>query len=389
VANGARLMNFKQANAKLGYIRREYWPWEKENWRWLKNAAPYKDTAIYFSAKTRDYHGLPEGRRHIPHFLGWSQAMLESNIPYDVLTDKFDGDFSPYRVVLLPNAAMMPTSWVTRLRQYLQGGGTVIATGETGALAESSFFPPQQRHLNASLTQPATIDIKDERLNERFGASSLPCDGPRMAIDTPVNAKVLAAVDSQPAVVCQPFGKGRLIYVAFCPGESVHRNPAIKGRPYRETEQTLAARQTMILFMRALVDGYAGACRLQIHNWPDDVAVFVNTHEDGARRWLNLHMIHAVNSALKPGMVHPSFYDVPTEHRTFDDASASLRLPRGAKTVGVKVLTLDKDVSAHAPWREDEGVITLKPRDVRRYSIFAIELVARTPNKSATQRERN
>ncbi len=107
---------------------------------------------------------------------------------------------------------------------------------------------------------------------------------------------------------------------------------------------------------------------------PDGAALFADTHADGARRWLNVHLLNATQSAPRPGMKVPLSYEVPRDKVTLADASIHLALPQDAQVAEVRLLTPDKDASKEFDWSAAEGQITLKPRDLVRYSVFSVLL---------------
>ena len=380
VANRARLMNFQQANARLRRVKRDYWLWEERNWRWLAHPDTYKDTAVYYSSLTRDRHALADWWSYTPFFLGWSQALLETNVPHDILTDAFDGDLSAYRAVIVPSAAMLPPQWVRRLQQYLRTGGTVIATLESGALTPNSPFPVDATALQSPSTDAVEVRITDADMRRHVGAGSVLFNGPRLSCRVPEGGHVAGRIGDAPAIVTQAVGAGQLIYLALGIGKAVYQHPALKGRDSRVTAAALEQLRRWLRVIRVLVDGYAGACRLQTVDWPADVAVFVNHHRaaegetDAPREWLSVHLIHAPDYRLKPGQAFPRFYDVPVRHRRLDGAELRLQLPNERTISTVRLLTLDDNVSQEVAWEQIDGDAALRPTDVCRYSLIVAEL---------------
>jgi hypothetical protein len=183
--------------------------------------------------------------------------------------------------------------------------------------------------------------------------------------------------------VARTHGAGRVIFLGFEAGTAAFLPPARRANPdglsvprdnaYSLTQAEMNDRAAMSRLLKAIVGEYVGAPRM-VTNVPDGVAVFADTHADGARRWLNVHLLNATQSALRPGMKVPLSYEVPWDKVALADASVRLALPQGAQVAEVRLMTPDKDASKEFDWSIAEGAVVLKPRDLVRYSIFSVVL---------------
>ncbi len=76
----------------------------------------------------------------IDELLGTSLILSQSHIPYKVITDQ-TGDLTGLKTIIVNHAAYMSPPEIERLREFVRGGGTLLATGPTSLydpLGESS-----------------------------------------------------------------------------------------------------------------------------------------------------------------------------------------------------------------------------------------------------------
>ncbi|MDE2500450.1 MAG: ThuA domain-containing protein [Alphaproteobacteria bacterium] len=64
---------------------------------------------------------------------GYYQALVESRIPFEMADDRLldPEHLSRYRVLVLPNIAVLSDAQCAQLRAYVKAGGRIVATGET------------------------------------------------------------------------------------------------------------------------------------------------------------------------------------------------------------------------------------------------------------------
>lgn len=93
------------------------------------------EVALVYSRKTLDYVGGANPDLHyLDAFRGAYNALMDSRIPFDLLSDKrIDAQaLARYKAVLLPNMACMDDATAEQLRKYVAGGGQLVATYRTG-----------------------------------------------------------------------------------------------------------------------------------------------------------------------------------------------------------------------------------------------------------------
>jgi hypothetical protein len=112
---------FKEVKAKTPYV---------------KGAEPLKYVGIVSSEPTMFYRGRSDRSCHADDLLGSLRMLDALHIQHAVIADwNLKPDFlKPYALVILPNTACMSDAQVAAVREYVSGGGSLLAT------AESSLF---------------------------------------------------------------------------------------------------------------------------------------------------------------------------------------------------------------------------------------------------------
>ncbi len=118
------------------------------------------DVAVVYSRHTLDYmdRGSWEGYAYHDAFLGTLMMLIESNIPFRVITEDNLDNLSKYDVVVLPDFACMNESQAEKIRQYVFNGGKIIVINET-----SLYTRYGKRRGNFLLSDVFGVDFNDTR----------------------------------------------------------------------------------------------------------------------------------------------------------------------------------------------------------------------------------
>ena len=242
---------------------------------WLTRKQPEPWGALLMSDNTRVFYGRNSGEvedRYLAHVFGAFRAVVEEHLPVTMICDwnLTADELAPYKVVVLPNAACLSDIQVTALREYVRGGGGLVASvdaslcneygdpradlalgdlfGITAAAGEvpteivngvdqaaidenfaralpTEYWRNRKNAFSLSLT--ADSPLASDRVRSLIGADPVMFKGPVAKVtltgeSTAEGPRVLATVrrfdDSQapqqPAVVSRRVGKGRVIYFA-------------------------------------------------------------------------------------------------------------------------------------------------------------------------------
>jgi hypothetical protein len=126
-------------------------------------------------------------------------------------------NLAAYRMLLLPENALLDNGLAGEIREYVRNGGTLLAFGHASLLDEMAR-PRNNFALDDVFGADFTGNLPGYKQFAAVGeiASSLPLNPPALAVK-PTTGKVLAAWTSAgdaPAILESQFGKGRVIYVS-------------------------------------------------------------------------------------------------------------------------------------------------------------------------------
>ena len=167
---------------------------------------PVHDVGLYFSSRTRDWMGREDAARYFQSFQGAHRACALEHLQFGVLFDEnlsMDG-LGRFPVVCLPNAAILSEREVDLFRQYVQGGGNLLVTGQSGQL--DRFGKPLGESALSELIG-ATVKTRLDSMDNwvRFGPpddSSAPAET-LLAISDSIRAEWPFLVEG-PATVYEP-----------------------------------------------------------------------------------------------------------------------------------------------------------------------------------------
>ncbi|HMH24317.1 MAG TPA: alpha-amylase family protein [Puia sp.] len=109
------------------------------NESYLRNEAPMARVGMLYSEQTNQkYGGKPWQDKSNEHALGMYHALVEDHMPFEMVNDKLldAGHLKPFRLLILPNIAALSDAQCEQLRQFVAGGGSVLATFETSLYNE-------------------------------------------------------------------------------------------------------------------------------------------------------------------------------------------------------------------------------------------------------------
>ncbi len=148
---------------------------------WLTHKAPEPWAAILVSDNTRTFYGRSPGQvedRYLANVFGFFRAALEEHLPATLVNDwnLTPADLAKYKVLVLPNAACLSDAQGDAIRKFVERGGGLVASLDTGLCDE--FGTPRKTPaltdvLGATHRGVAVAGKIDDKIDENF-ARTLP-----------------------------------------------------------------------------------------------------------------------------------------------------------------------------------------------------------------------
>jgi hypothetical protein len=111
----------------------------QKNEKYLRNTAPIARVGMVYSEQTdRKYGGKPWQEKNREHSLGMYHALVEDHMPFEMVNDKMltAENLKPFKLLVLPNIAALSTEQCNQLKEFVNGGGSIVATFETSLYDE-------------------------------------------------------------------------------------------------------------------------------------------------------------------------------------------------------------------------------------------------------------
>ncbi len=105
---------------------------------YLIDSEPVKCVALHASQKTQDFFGRDKPESYRLAFDGAYKALMESHIPFDVITDDqiLEGGLGDYALCVLSNSACTSDAVNEALKTHVASGGALLATYKTSLYDE-------------------------------------------------------------------------------------------------------------------------------------------------------------------------------------------------------------------------------------------------------------
>ncbi|GBC75740.1 hypothetical protein HRbin06_01062 [archaeon HR06] len=129
----------KEVYHRIGEIFSEV----KRRKEFLLGVEPIKYAALYYSQNTKDFYARDELARYIPFFNGAYKILVESHIPFEIVSDRHLMNLDKlkeYRVLILPNSVCLSDRQCDVIRDFFKSGKGIVATYLTSMSNEEGEF---------------------------------------------------------------------------------------------------------------------------------------------------------------------------------------------------------------------------------------------------------
>ncbi len=117
----------------------DVYTWHFRNERYLRNERPLARVALVYSQQTAQFYGADRARQKVEdHTLGYYQALIEARIPFEMVHDQLldAAHVDAFKVLIFPNIAALSDAQCRQIREYVERGGSIVATHETSLYDE-------------------------------------------------------------------------------------------------------------------------------------------------------------------------------------------------------------------------------------------------------------
>ena len=118
---------------------REFLSWHAKNDAHFHNKRSLAKVAILTSPRSVTLYQAPYSEDRTDHIEGMYAALVEARIPFDFVheEDLNQERLRAYSVLIFPNVALLSDAQASAIRQFVQAGGSLLATFQTGLFDES------------------------------------------------------------------------------------------------------------------------------------------------------------------------------------------------------------------------------------------------------------
>jgi len=357
-----------------------------------RNLESAAEIGVLFSLDSRDRspHMTNPRTSWLRGYLATCAALTDGHVPYKALVDQDltrDTLKDKVRTLILCNTDSMSDEAIVAVREFVRGGGTLVATSRT-SLGDEHGQPRADfgladvfgfRHEGeSSAPNKLTIDQSFPLIGSVVG--SLTHDAPFQLLKNispdvqTLGRMTLSDATSHPGILSRSFGQGRVVYFSghpelqyqhWSPGDT----PIEAGKHWTDRRDPQYGK----LLCAAALGGEAAP--LTIENLPAGVVAETFRHEYGELQGLQVRFANLVGGRLKTGAV-PVWYGV-----TFPDLQDRLPQPQhpirvSARITGVRQVFLispDYDAIVSLPFVIQGDQVSVTIPTVHRYSMLYFE----------------
>lgn len=119
-------------------VGRELLGWQAANDKHFHNVRSIANVALVVSQRSNRLYQAPPGTDPLDALQGMYQLLTEARIPFDVImeSDLKPGALGKYKLLVLPNIALMSDAEAKAVAGFAASGGSVLSTFETGLYDE-------------------------------------------------------------------------------------------------------------------------------------------------------------------------------------------------------------------------------------------------------------
>lgn len=289
-----------------------------QNFDYYKGVQNIADVGVLYSYASMGFNN----DRPWVSFMLFTQALIQSQVPFDILFDEHLKDLSKYRVLVLADQESLSDDQMELVRKYVKQGGGLVATEQSSLYTERRLRRP------------------DFGLKDLFKVSAPPWQGTNPPIKD---------VDITP--VQNLIGQGRAVYI-----------PSVRPATPKPPVVPMSSRYWKLpLNWEELIEGvkWAAAGRLSLEvKTPDSLALVAELIEQPEK---DRRLVHLINYAGAQG-------------KTIDPVEVSAAIPQGKRVQEVTLLTPDGPPTRTVTAKTEHEYVHFTVPGLRTYTLAVIRL---------------
>jgi len=251
------------------------------------------------------------------------QTLIQSRIPFDLVFDEHLADLSKYKVLILPDSECLSEQQITAVRQFVDRGGGLLASGGAGLYDEWRRVRVRPGLSGLADSQPRA-EAYQERVEGSDAAARLP--------------------------VRQEYGKGRVVYFFSLPLDGIRPDPS----PYFNIDNRFWKRPKNWPEIQEAIR-WAGKAAFPVEvSGPAYLVANLVSQSDKQRLLLHLVNYNARNA--------PSIQSV----------DVNLQTPNGKTIKEVRLITPDSTHPENLEFSKADSRITFTVPEVKTYSVIVV-----------------
>lgn len=131
--------NAKPYDKRWFPVIEEIFKWHYASQDYFRNERSFARVGLVYSQQTAWFYGGPDASAKVDEpGLGFYQALIEARIPFEMVHDGLlDREHvNQFKTLILPNIASLSTAQCNQLKEFVERGGSLIATYETSLYDE-------------------------------------------------------------------------------------------------------------------------------------------------------------------------------------------------------------------------------------------------------------
>jgi hypothetical protein len=359
----------------------EVFKWHHANEQYFRNEKPLARVGLVYSQQTAQFYGGPDAAAKVEeHELGFYQALVEARIPFEMVHDGLlDHDHvSQFRTLILPNIAALSDAQCAQIREFVERGGSIIATYETSLYDEwgvqrkdFGLAPLFGASYAGSVEGPmlnSYLDLKKDPATGQyhpllagFEDAGRIINGIRKVHVTPLDEKAFSPLQVVPTYPDLPMEE------CFPPAKKTHE-PGVFVRQEGQGRVLYFPWDIDRTFWEVLNFDHARLLRNAVL-WATDEPAPLSVEGRGIldvsvweqKQSMTVHLVNLTNPMMMKGPLR--------EVIPLSSQKVSVRIPEGRRVVKARLLVAGNDVH----YGEEHGVITIEVPTIDVHEVVALD----------------